>query len=790
MEEREYKYDAFISYRHSELDKYVAENLHKALENYELPKNLKEKLGIEGKVIKRVFRDQEELPLSSNLEDPIISALHDSKYLIIICSPRLNDSLWCKKEIETFKALRGRKNMFCVLIEGEPNESFPEEVLYDIDAKGNKIPVEPLAADVRGATKKEVLSKIKDEKLRLIAGMLNIDYDDLKQRHKQREQKRKMMIVSAIASFLLLFSLYTSFMLIKISSQQKKLKLNQAISLSNNSLDYLNVDDRYDAIKSAYEALTKSNGVKMPYTADAEYALSESLGLYDIGSSYKAVDNLNTKGIVDFIKGSEDNKYAAIYDESETLTLFDTKSLNVIKEYNVGNLFYRESYSFVGNDKLAFITDKGNINIVNVKDGKLIKEIKKGEDPYYSVQSDLEGNKIVYNDFKNLIIYDVKEDKEIGKIPVNTNDKYIKNMYFNKTGEYLFVFTTTKDMVVNKQEYTKLHVINASKAEELSSSEFEAGYVEGIVTNGDNVYVLFNDMLGNEFNALVVSYNYKTGKRNWVKEYPGLWGKFISRSLPEGSNHIIISNRNSIMVLDDSNGEQVHTFSVDSEIINIYSYLDQELYLVFLADGSVNYASMNTKTVLEYQGKYVLNVNEYNDVTQSANGFIMLPHNDNRIILYELKTNKSVKKEDIKLDYVNEDSVLTKEEEKIKKNYKINNINLVKRFFYSKKKDLLFVNYTNGDLAVYNTSDKTLIKHLDNVGNVYHYFGKDKYGRTYVGDISDSYILDSEYNKVGHIKGLCKLEKDKVYILSNSKYYSHKIYTLDDLLKEAEKFLK
>ena len=43
---KEYKYDAFISYRHCELDKFVAENLHRILENYELPKNLKEYLEI------------------------------------------------------------------------------------------------------------------------------------------------------------------------------------------------------------------------------------------------------------------------------------------------------------------------------------------------------------------------------------------------------------------------------------------------------------------------------------------------------------------------------------------------------------------------------------------------------------------------------------------------------------------------------------------------------------------------------------------------------------------------
>ena len=112
MEERQYKYDAFISYRHCDLDKFVAENLHRILETYELPDNLKEKLNIEGRTFKRLFRDQEELPLSSNLEDPILEALKDSKYLIVICSPRLKDSLWCKKEIETFKKLRGRKNIF------------------------------------------------------------------------------------------------------------------------------------------------------------------------------------------------------------------------------------------------------------------------------------------------------------------------------------------------------------------------------------------------------------------------------------------------------------------------------------------------------------------------------------------------------------------------------------------------------------------------------------------------------------------------------------------------------
>ena len=47
----------------------------------------------------------------------------------------------------------------------------------------------------------------------------------------------------------------------------------------------------------------------MPYTTDAEYALSEALGVYDVGSSFKANDEIKTKGVVDFIKVSYDNNY-------------------------------------------------------------------------------------------------------------------------------------------------------------------------------------------------------------------------------------------------------------------------------------------------------------------------------------------------------------------------------------------------------------------------------------------------------------------------------------------------
>lgn len=793
---KEYKYDAFISYRHCELDKFVAENLHKILESYELPKNIKEKLNVQGKTFKRIFRDQEELPLASNLEDPIIGALEESKYLIVICSPRLKDSLWCKKEIQTFKKLRGRKNIFCVLVEGEPSDSFPEEVLYDEvettkngKTKKEKIMVEPLAADVRGENKKEVLKKIKEEKLRLAAAMYNIDYDDLRQRHKLRRQKRIICTSIIVAISCLLFALYTSIMLIKINSQQRILKRHQALSLAKDAENYLDKDNRYEAIKSSYQALTKFNGVKMPYTSDAEYALSEGLGLYDVGSSYKSVSEINTKGIADYIKTSSDNKYAAVYDESEEITLFKTKSLDVVKTFNTnGNIFDENSFTFIGKDIFAYINENGNINLINVKDGKLIKEIKKDKSYYSSIKGDPKGKYLVYVDKKILYIYNVKDNKLIGSI--SSKDNYLKEIYYSQDSDYIFVGTSKDNFEISKEDYLTIHVIKTKDVKEKNSKEFKAGYISGILTKGDNAYILLNRRIDNDFNMIVVSYNYIEDDTNFTKSYDNNWGKFITKSYAEDSNNIAVVNYDTVRVINADNGDTVETFNTNSEIINIYSSLSKELYLVFLNKGNVNYLDMESRKNFEYKGRFEFNIDEYSKVVQGESGFILIPKNDNRVILYDKNTNKNIKEEKVRLDYPENNSIKESEVKKIKKSYHIKNKNLVDKIIYDDKKELLFVNYTNKDLAIYSVKDKKLLNTLTNVGNIYHYFGKDSNDRIYIGDISDSYILDKNYNKVGHIKGLRKLVKDKVLIANNDKYYSVKIYKYNEILKEAKEYLK
>lgn len=186
------QYCAFISYRHQSPDDAIAKALHTAIETYGIPASIRKKTG--RKRMGRVFRDEEELPLSANLGKDIETALDNSSWFIAICSPRYLESLWCLRELEYFLERNSRDRVLAVLVEGEPATSFPESLCFKVDAEGNREEIEPLAANLRGSDWRK---KLKDEKLRLLAPMLSVTFDELKRRERQRKLRRTAMISAA-----------------------------------------------------------------------------------------------------------------------------------------------------------------------------------------------------------------------------------------------------------------------------------------------------------------------------------------------------------------------------------------------------------------------------------------------------------------------------------------------------------------------------------------------------------------------------------------------------------------
>jgi len=131
------RYDAFISYRHVEPDRTWATWLHEALETYRTPRKLVAQ-GIAPR-LKPVFRDEDELPASAYLNKEIERALQQSRFLIVICSPRTPPSEWVNKEAIRFREMGRGDRILALLIEGEQSQSFPRalrEIRTRIAGKG------------------------------------------------------------------------------------------------------------------------------------------------------------------------------------------------------------------------------------------------------------------------------------------------------------------------------------------------------------------------------------------------------------------------------------------------------------------------------------------------------------------------------------------------------------------------------------------------------------------------------------------------------------------------------
>ena len=198
-----YNYDVFISYRHLEEDKKWAKWLLESLETWRVPKELVKK-GFPNR-IGRVFRDEEELPSSSDLNKSIEKALIHSKYLVVICSKNTPESIWVEREIKMFKELGRFNRIIALLIDGEPYESFNKELTY-IEENGIIKNIEPLAADVRKRNDQKEKETKQIALLKILSRILACNFDELRQREKLRE-KRKLRNKLLITASLLIISI-------------------------------------------------------------------------------------------------------------------------------------------------------------------------------------------------------------------------------------------------------------------------------------------------------------------------------------------------------------------------------------------------------------------------------------------------------------------------------------------------------------------------------------------------------------------------------------------------------
>lgn len=452
------RYDAFISYSHSEPDAFVAGKLHTMLEHYKVPKKIQEISG--KKKIERVFRDREELPLSANLAMGICEALENSEYLIVICSPRSVKSEWVQREIETFLLTHTKDKVLTLLAEGEPEVAFPdslcyeEKILHRPDGKAETVRerIEPMAADVRGADHREIEKKLKEEFLRILAPMLGCTYDELKQRHRDYMFRRVIAGVSAAAVLAVGVTAFTLYQAAKTEAQYQEARRNQARYLAGISGDLLDSGDRMGALKTVMAITPDDPDADEPVVPEQMYALNQALYSYqhtDTIIDYKTDRSYELDAQVRAQDGdqqeylSPDGTAYFCLDQQGTAYVLDVESGTCTWKINPGKLKGYDGGAFqyiapISNNQMVAVSDE-QILILDWKKKKVISKIERqGEEtkavnPYYAIS----GMKLAVTDGQILWIYDLEQKACIHQIEYEyESDRWfiISSMVFNEDG--------------------------------------------------------------------------------------------------------------------------------------------------------------------------------------------------------------------------------------------------------------------------------------------------------------------------------------------------------------------
>ncbi len=194
METKEFRYSAFISYKH--LDKKAAKQIQNKLEYYRVPTKLCAQHGFYRR-LKKCYRDIQQYG-GGLLTDATIKAIRQCKFMIVVCSPnvRVNDQ-HINAEIDTFRKFYGDGKIIPVVIAGALDD--PNAPNYPL----------PTALTEEGGLKHICINYKQDGKsiawLKIIASILEIDADVLIKREKRR-LLRKRILATLVATCLIAFT--------------------------------------------------------------------------------------------------------------------------------------------------------------------------------------------------------------------------------------------------------------------------------------------------------------------------------------------------------------------------------------------------------------------------------------------------------------------------------------------------------------------------------------------------------------------------------------------------------
>ena len=583
------RYLAFISYRHRERDQKISSLLRRGLENHSIPKNdnIPEN--------RRVFRDTDELPTSTDLGADIEAALKESGWLIALCSEEYVNSKWCMREIDDYLAMGRKDRILPVLISGDAQVSVPEKI-RDV----------PIAADLRGASGRELKIRVRQALPALLSRMSGVDEHRIAQAERGRRFSLAAGIIAAVTAAVLGFAFYATYTAGRIADNNEEIitatalaetEEKQAVEERNNALekraDYY-ANEAWKAIANGDDVLAVEMALK---------ALPEDLH----GGEPVSESALNALRLVLNLPSAPKDAYQLLH-SVET----DFKITGVPLQTDYQALLEGEQYAQA-------------VHMINFETGELSmieSEVRKeaAENGYsygYTVQNGW-NNQIWYGPEKQM-----KNNSSQGVYyTLNGEPFYADHILQNRSGFYLLAWL--EEPGEGQTPHMAVFLLNYRSGEP-DSGEGEAvceipltGKIRCASFSHSSSYISIIDE-----NDILRLYNARTGEA--VNEAQGQWS-FVS--YPNDSAVVLaVSENGEGCLLDTINMEKVMTFDSPSPVKQLWYCKVTDSVLACCEDGFRVYDFDSGKLL-----NTVLTKDEPNEVLWGGYDSYLFGHSGNTVV--------------------------------------------------------------------------------------------------------------------------------------------------------------
>lgn len=558
----------------------------------------------------RVFRDKDELT-TKDLSTMIKDALMDSEFLLVICSKRTPLSPWCTKEAREFRKTHDDSKIIPVLIEGEPEESFNEELkslkmtVVTSENSQEEKELEVLAADIRPEGTKELtfegyetlektgntyLEKFTKESLsilrkteiyRIMASILNISYGDLKLRHRERKLRRIIHISLFSALVMLIFGICVTSLYIKSIISERKaneqsslMTLNMADNANEEGNRLLSLLISEEALKNISPKMKQYNKIMAQY----ERVLNDSL----LALPYSSQFMFNTESQYSFFALSSDGKWIVSNGPLNSALVFSLENGVLLKSIDFDSPVTALSVS--PDNKTIFAgTSDGKLFSINTTGYSLQKISEDRNNPVTGLLVSPDG-KYLYTrkGALTLEIFNVSSGKSLSSV-VFEKGNTIKSFRINPLTNNFFIITGNNSLAEYDVQTGKL-------IRSFSEPTGEEVFFSRIMSISKNGILVFSDLDGENYKIVVKNLN--TDQTN---EITGLFSPTTSIQIDRNGKYLYISEKKkSISKYDISNlseGEQINK----KERVTYYSTISDR----FIKNLLINPEGTNLAVIMD-----------------------------------------------------------------------------------------------------------------------------------------------------------------------------------------------